>query len=68
LNNKTVVQCDFDGTITEKDVSFLLLDNFAEGNWRQLFKEYTESKMPVGTFNRRAFAMVKAARRFRAGK
>lgn len=57
---KTVVQCDFDGTITLKDVSFLLLDAFADGNWRQLLDEYREGKISVGYFNTKAFAMVKA--------
>lgn len=57
---KTLVQCDFDGTITDKDVSFFLLDTFADGNWRQLLEVYKEGKISVGAFNRRAFAMVKA--------
>ncbi|MFC1992323.1 MtnX-like HAD-IB family phosphatase [Chloroflexota bacterium] len=59
---KIMVQCDFDGTITQEDVSFMLLDAFADGNWRQLLEEYREGKMPVGDFNTRAFAMVKADR------
>jgi len=59
---KTVVQCDFDGTITEEDVSFLLLDAFADGSWRQLLEEYREGRISVGAFNARAFAMVKADR------
>ena len=58
----TLVQCDFDGTITEKDVGFLLLDTFADGNWRQLHKEYEEAGITVGRFNRDAFAMVRADR------
>jgi len=57
---KTLVQCDFDGTITEKDASFLLLDTFADGDWRQMLKDYTEGKMSVGVFNTQAFAMIKA--------
>ncbi len=57
---KTIVQCDFDGTITEKDASFLLLDAFADGNWRQVLEEYIEGKITVGAFNTRAFAMIKA--------
>ena len=57
---KTVVQCDFDGTITHKDVSFMILDAFADGDWRQILAEYREGKIPVGLFNIRAFAMVKA--------
>ena len=57
---KTVIQCDFDGTITEEDVGFLLLDAFAGSSWRQLLKEYQAGKISVGAFNTRAFAMVKA--------
>ena len=59
---RTLVQCDFDGTITKEDVSFLLLDAFADGDWRPLLNEYREGKIPVGYFNTRAFAMVKADR------
>ncbi len=59
---KTLVQCDFDGTITDKDVSFILLDTFADGDWRQLLREYQEGAISVGHFNTRAFAMVKADR------
>ena len=61
--SKTLVQCDFDGTVTEEDVSFLLLDAFAGGNWRQLFSQYQEGEIKVGDFNRRAFAMVSADKR-----
>lgn len=59
---KTLVQCDFDGTITEEDVSFVLLDAFADGDWRQLLREYEEGRISVGRFNTEAFAMVKAGR------
>ncbi len=57
---KTVVQCDFDSTIAADDVSFLLLDTFADGNWGQLLKEYREDRISVGVFNTKSFAMVKA--------
>jgi 2-hydroxy-3-keto-5-methylthiopentenyl-1-phosphate phosphatase len=57
---KTVVQCDFDGTVTEKDTSFFLLDAFAQGDWRRLLREYKEHRISVGEFNTKAFAMVKA--------
>ena len=59
---KTLVQCDFDGTITEEDASFFLLDAFAQGDWRRLLREYKEHRITVGEFNTRAFAMVKADR------
>ena len=59
---KTLIQCDFDGTITEEDMGFLLLDSFASEDWRQLLTEYQEDRISVGRFNTRAFAMVKADR------
>lgn len=58
--SKTLVQCDFDGTITQQDISFLLLDAFADGDWRQLLTEYREDKISVNHFNTYAFAMLKA--------
>jgi 2-hydroxy-3-keto-5-methylthiopentenyl-1-phosphate phosphatase len=58
-----IIQCDFDGTITEEDVSFMLLDAFAQGDWRKWFQEYRDNKISVGEFNTRAFAMVKAGRK-----
>ena len=56
---KTLVQCDFDGTITEEDASFFLLDTFAQGDWRRLLREYKDHRISVGEFNTKAFAMVK---------
>lgn len=57
---KTLVQCDFDGTITEEDISFLILDAFADGDWKGLLEEYKAGRISVGDFNTRAFSMVKA--------
>lgn len=62
LTMKTLIQCDFDGTITENDVSYFLLDAFAQGDWRGLLQEYEEHRISVGEFNTGAFAMVKADR------
>ena len=56
---KTLVQCDFDGTITEEDMGFLLLDSFASEGWRRLLTEYREGRISVGYFNTKAFATVK---------
>ena len=56
---KTLVQCDFDGTITEEDVSFFILDAFANGDWRRLLDQYREGRISVGSFNTRAVVMVK---------
>ncbi|MFP3975275.1 MAG: MtnX-like HAD-IB family phosphatase [Dehalococcoidia bacterium] len=59
---KTLVQCDFDGTVTTEDVSFMLLDAFADGNWREILEEYEQGKISVGHFNREAFSMVSASK------
>lgn len=60
---KILIQCDFDGTITEDDVSFMLLDAFAKGDWRAIYKEYSDGKITVGEFNERAFALVRASKK-----
>jgi len=57
---KILFQCDFDGTITPKDVSFLILDAFGSSDWRQLLEQYKEGKISVAHFNTRAFTTVKA--------
>jgi 2-hydroxy-3-keto-5-methylthiopentenyl-1-phosphate phosphatase len=59
---KIVLQCDFDGTIATEDVSFMLLDAFADGDWRKIHDEYHAARMTVGEFNSRVFGMVKAGR------
>lgn len=59
---KIVLQCDFDGTIATEDVSFMLLDAFADGDWRKVHEEYHAARMTVGEFNSRVFGMVKTGR------
>ena len=59
---KPLIQCDFDGTVTMEDASFVLLDRFADGDWRSLWTQYERGSISVGRFNREAFAMVKADR------
>ncbi len=58
-NIKTLIQCDFDGTLTEEDISFLILDTFADGDWRSILEQYKSNKISVGRFNTLAFRMVK---------
>jgi 2-hydroxy-3-keto-5-methylthiopentenyl-1-phosphate phosphatase len=57
---KTAVQIDFDGTVTEEDVSFLLLDTYVGSAWRDHLDDYTSGRIPVGAFNKRVFGMMKA--------
>ena len=58
----TLVQCDFDGTITVGDVSFQILDEFTGTGWRNLFSDYMQGKISVNAFNSTAFSQVKATR------
>jgi 2-hydroxy-3-keto-5-methylthiopentenyl-1-phosphate phosphatase len=60
---KTLIQCDFDGTVTLEDASFIMLDAFASGDWRKKYEEYKAGKISVGRFNREAFAMVSATKK-----
>jgi 2-hydroxy-3-keto-5-methylthiopentenyl-1-phosphate phosphatase len=57
---KYAVQLDFDGTVTEEDISFMLLDKFDGGNWRMYLDEYSSGDISVGTFNRIVFGSIKA--------
>lgn len=59
---KNLIQCDFDGTISEEDISFLILDRFATRPWRPLLEQYQQGKISVGYFNTTAFSLVKADR------
>ena len=60
---KILIQCDFDGTVTEDDISFMLLDAFAKGDWRAINKQYSDGKITVGQFNERAFGLVRAGKK-----
>jgi len=57
---KTLFQCDFDGTLTPEDVSFMILDAFGGRGWRRILAQYKEGKISVAQFNARAFTEVKA--------
>jgi len=61
-SQKTLIQCDFDGTVTEEDISFLILDTFAQGNWRKLLEDYRQNNISVDHFNKQAFTMVRASK------
>jgi 2-hydroxy-3-keto-5-methylthiopentenyl-1-phosphate phosphatase len=59
---KIIIQCDFDGTVTIGDVSFMLLDAFTSGDWRYWDKKYAAGELSVGRFNAEVFSMVTADR------
>ena len=60
MEAETAYVIDFDGTVTEKDVSFMILDAFADSAWRQVHNKYQAGEITVGRFNSAVFNMVKA--------
>lgn len=56
---KQVIQCDFDGTITIGEVSRLLLETFAQGDWSGILEQYKAGKITVQDCNVWQFAMVR---------
>ncbi len=42
---KKLILCDFDGTISLKDVSHHLLDTFTNGNWKGIDQEFISGKI-----------------------
>lgn len=62
-SSMTLVQCDFDGTITLQDVAFVMLDAYARGDWRKIHDDYDAARITVGRFNQAAFDLVRATRK-----
>jgi 2-hydroxy-3-keto-5-methylthiopentenyl-1-phosphate phosphatase len=60
---KIAIQCDFDGTITEAEVSILLLEKFAEGDWKRYDDDFYQGRMSVKECTKRCFSLVKADER-----
>ena len=58
-----LVQCDFDDTITVGNVSTLLRDTFAPGEWREMEAEYLSGAYSVEESNIRQFAGVKVTKK-----
>ena len=42
-----VLLCDFDGTITNLDTAFFLLDKFVEEDWRTFDLQYRQGKITL---------------------
>jgi 2-hydroxy-3-keto-5-methylthiopentenyl-1-phosphate phosphatase len=57
---KIAIQCDFDGTITEGEISHLILNRFAEGDWKEIVKEFDNCRITVMECMKRCFALIKA--------
>jgi len=57
-----IIQCDFDDTIIENNLSVLIREHFAPEAWRFIEKDYLEGRITVEESNRRQFALIKASK------
>lgn len=57
-----IVQCDFDGTITTNNLSLLLRERFAIGDWQKIESDYFRGKLTVEQSNLRQYALIKESR------
>jgi len=54
-----IIQCDFDGTIINNNLSTVLRENFAPRNWQDIESDYMEGKISVEQSNKLQFALIK---------
>ena len=57
-----IIQCDFDGTITTNNISVLLREKFALGEWRKIESDYLCGRLTVEESNQRQYALIKEPR------
>jgi 2-hydroxy-3-keto-5-methylthiopentenyl-1-phosphate phosphatase len=57
-----IIQCDFDGTIIENNLSVLIREYFAPEAWRVIETDYLERRIAVEESNRRQFALIKESK------
>jgi len=51
---KTLILCDFDGTISIRDMGYVLLNRFSSGDWESIDRDFCEGK--IGS--REAYALI----------
>lgn len=54
-----IIQCDFDGTITRNNLSVLLRERFAQGDWQKIDSDYLQGHLTVEQSNRLQYTLVK---------
>ena len=54
-----IIQCDFDGTITKNNLSILLRENFARGDWQKIESDYLHGHLTVEQSNKLQYALIK---------
>ena len=54
-----IIQCDFDGTIIRNNLSVLLREKYARGDWQRIDSDYLHGRLTVEQSNRLQFAFIK---------
>jgi len=54
-----IIQCDFDGTITKNNLSVLLRENFAHGDWHKIEADYLQGQLTVEQSNTLQYALIR---------
>ncbi len=54
-----IIQCDFDGTIIRNNLSALLRETFARGDWQKIESDYLQGHLTVERSNKLQFALIK---------
>ena len=54
-----IIQCDFDGTIIRNNLSLLLRETFAQGDWQRIESDYLLGQLTVEQSNRLQFTFIK---------
>lgn len=57
-----IIQCDFDGTIIRNNLSVLLREKFACGNWQKIDSDYLHGHLTVEQSNKLQFALIKESK------
>ncbi len=54
-----IIQCDFDGTIIRNNLSVLLREKYACGDWQKINSDYLNGHLTVEQSNKLQFALIK---------
>ena len=54
-----IIQCDFDGTIIRNNLSVLLREKYAGGDWQKIDSDYLHGQLTVEQSNKLQFTLIK---------
>ncbi len=57
-----IIQCDFDGTVIRNNLSVLLREKYACGDWQKIDSDYLHGHLTVEQSNKLQFALIKEPR------